>query len=221
MSARTLEQIYKLLEEPILEQAIYTREGGGGTLSYVPGDYVLDRANHIFGALNFDDRVTHIERVMLHEVEGKYGNLWEAVYEATVEVCIHIPGLAIECIKSGSACGSGRSKSIGDACHNAITESETDAYKRAVRKIGGSLGQQLYRKKGNLGELPSRLTPPENMGEVLALYVDRVNALETMETMQELVSVIRLESDLSHDERIELRVRLQMKYNEMKGSGDA
>jgi recombination DNA repair RAD52 pathway protein len=112
-------------------------------------------------------------------------------------------------------------KSRPDACHSAITESETDSLKRALRLLGGSLGQQLYRKQGNLGEIPGRLTPPENLSDVMAEYVDKIGALETMEAMQELVSTIRLESDLSHDERIELRVRLQMKYNEMKGSQDA
>lgn len=217
MSARTLEDTYRLLEEPIVPHAIYQREGAGGMmLSYVPGDYSVDRANHIFGALNWDHRITHIKQVSLEEVEGKYGLQWLAIYECTVEVCVHVPGLAIEVIKSGSACGSGKGKSKADACHSAITESETDSLKRALRLYGGSLGQQLYRKQGNLGELPGRLSDPLEMTDRMRMFVEGIEGLETMEKMQALVDEIKANESVTHDERIELRVRLKNKYVELR-----
>jgi len=124
------------LDADIPTEAVRTRPGGGGiSLSYVDGYYVISELNRIFGTESWSFQCVHGAWVCPpKQVDGK----WFAAYEYRGRLSIGTMH------KEGSAVGFSKGDSYGVVAHNAMAEAETDALKRAARLLGQRLGLALY-----------------------------------------------------------------------------
>lgn len=147
---KDLKQIELELDEDIPRDVISLREGGGGkTLSYLEGWYVIDRLNKIFGPLNWAKEVTEIKEVVNTVTKKDYktkqiiGEEKYPAYIVKVRLSVIKPDHTVV-IKE--AYGYGTDKSGLNAHELAIKEGVTDALKVAAKDFGMSLGLALYDK---------------------------------------------------------------------------
>lgn len=144
---KTLLEIQTLLEEKIPRSAVSQRDGGGGrSLSYLPGHYVISRINHIFGPFGWATDVKALDLLHCGEIE-KYGKkVFTVHYKALVRLVVQGPdGQATEHTDVGYGDGSDK-ENIGKAHELAMKEAVTDAIKRCAKNLGGSMGLYLYDK---------------------------------------------------------------------------
>lgn len=136
---KTLEQLNAELDANIPRSAVSSREGGGGrSLSYLAGHYVIDRLNKVFGPLNWACK-TEMLQLVHQSAESVH-------YIAQVRLVVEGP----EGKKTEHTCtgyGDGKDKNnIGKAHELAVKEAETDALKRCAKNLGMSMGLALYDK---------------------------------------------------------------------------
>jgi DNA recombination protein Rad52 len=148
---KTIEQVEKEANAKIPREAVSTRSGGGGKeLSYLESHYVIARMNEVFGVMGWDS-----ETVELRLVEGFYTQKkgQEIIkvpcpaYIAKVRVAAVVrtdDGGYMKVVKEGY--GFGSDKSGLNPHEMAVKEAESDAFKRAARQFGMSLGLALYDK---------------------------------------------------------------------------
>ena len=117
----------RMLEESIPKRVIFQKEGR----DYVKAGWVIAEANRIFGADGWSHDV--VESVHF-EANGKPQG------RAVVRVSLLHEGVPYA-LHAGAACGTGRGF---DGYHQAVSEAETDALKRALSKFGRRLGLELY-----------------------------------------------------------------------------
>ncbi len=139
------------MNRDIPSDAVMSKDGA----SYVPGFYVFDELNQILGPDGWSLEVRSSE--WPHPVEkftkvktDRQGVVIKSYqsFRAVARVTVRLSLVADPSVyRDGSACGSGESPSMGDACHHAIGEAETDATKRAARLLGRRLGLALYDKE--------------------------------------------------------------------------
>lgn len=130
-----------LCNAPIPRSAVSQREKANITLDYVDGAYVVGRMIEIFGPSGYLD--TYKDRQGLYagpRADGKPG--FEAWY--SVECTIAAGGG----MHTDVGYGSGIGRHLGEAHESGLKEAYTDAFKRAARKFGNSLGLALYDKSG-------------------------------------------------------------------------
>jgi len=138
---KTLEQISQELDAPIPRSAVSQRSGGGGrSLSYLAGHYVIDRLNKVFGPLNWASKTERLE--LVHQ--GEYNGKASVHYIAQVRLVVEAEGKTTEHTCTGY--GDGSDNNPGKAHELAVKEAETDALKRAAKNLGQSMGLALYDK---------------------------------------------------------------------------
>ncbi len=127
-------RVEALLGEKLASEHVRERQGGGGkTLSYVEGIYVIRRLNHIFGYGGWRDSVVEMTQVA-DDAKGK------PQFRAIVELVV--AGLGPD----------GRDWMVSDVGFGSgdhekgPKEAVTDALKRCARRLGDSLGGSLYEK---------------------------------------------------------------------------
>lgn len=149
--SKTIEQIEQELDAKIPRSVVEERDGGGGRkLSYLPGHYVIDRLNKIFGPLNWEKEITDIKEVVNKTSRGEF-----PAYLVKVRLSVNITqsrGESSENKYSSSyvvkeAYGYGCDKSGQNAHELAMKEAVTDALKVAAKDFGMSLGLALYDKE--------------------------------------------------------------------------
>lgn len=150
---RTKEEITKLLEEPIPRSVIAKRAGGGGrTLDYLEGWYVIDRMNQIFGNLNWSYSIIDLKPVFVGEVKGSHVAHYVAQVELKVKEIEAKGGDSLERYNTSTyfhdvGYGNGSDKfDPGKAHELAVKEAVTDGIKRAAKNLGRSMGLALYDK---------------------------------------------------------------------------
>lgn len=153
---RTKEEIRKLLDEKIPRDVISQREGGNGVkLDYLEGHYVIARMNEIFGQGNWDKSVEVLEKIQEKTVD-RYNN---DVFNYTVVVKCTLQASFTETKEDGTfyrhgtisnedigSCTGTSKRSYGDALEMAFKGAVTDAFKRAAKDLGMSMGLALYSK---------------------------------------------------------------------------
>ena len=117
----------EMLAQDIPPRAIFKKQD----LDYVKSGWVIAEANRIFGPDGWSHEVVESE---WFEVKGKPQG------RAVVKVSLVKDG-RVYAWHSGAACGTGHGF---DGFHQAVSEAETDALKRALSKFGRRLGLQLY-----------------------------------------------------------------------------
>lgn len=139
--SKTLEQIELDLDAKIPRSAVLERDGGGGrSLSYLSGHYVIDRLNKTFGPLGWDKEIQEIKEVVNKTSRGEY-----PAYLVKLRLTVRIPGQEkyVDTVVK-EAYGYGSDKSSQNAHELAIKEAVTDALKVAAKDLGMSLGLALY-----------------------------------------------------------------------------
>lgn len=137
---KTLEQMEEELNECIPRSVVSQRDGGGGrSLSYLEGWYVIDRLNKIFGPLSWSKEIVEIKEVVNKTNRGEF-----PAYLAKVRLTLFNSNYQGTVIKE--AYGYGADKNGLNAHELAIKEAVTDALKVAAKDLGMSLGLALYDK---------------------------------------------------------------------------
>ncbi len=147
------ESTIRKLNEPLPKELVKTREGANKQkLSYVPGFFVIQQANELFGHGNWNSEIIDIKKT--HDaVETKVKNQKEyeqysvaylAHIKLTVknghDVCVH------EDIGFGDGTASNTSYGVRSSIELATKEAATDGLKRCLRKFGDQFGLSLYDK---------------------------------------------------------------------------
>lgn len=142
----TDEQI-ELLNEPLSNDNVSTRKGGGGMqLSYIEQHHAIREANRIFGFGNWSRNLVLMEKLLEREYDRSGTDMIEVCYKATVRITLpHKDGTIV---RDGTGYGNGQAKAflVGDAYEMAIKEAESDAMKRALMTFGDQFGLALYDK---------------------------------------------------------------------------
>lgn len=133
---KTRTEIAQELDAKIPADAVSKRDGGGKKLSYLETYYVIDRMNKVFGHLNWSN-----ETLELRQLPGD----GKPTYIARVRVAVHLANGRIV-FKDGV--GYGSDKSGLNPHEMAAKEAESDAFKRAAKNFGISMGLGLYEKTG-------------------------------------------------------------------------
>ncbi len=136
---KTIEHIEKEAGAKLSRENVAKRSGGGGKdLSYVEAHYVIQRMNEVFGPMGWDS-----ETVQMREVTAEGG---KPAYVAKVRVSAIVKTEEgyMKSVKEGF--GFGSDKSGLNPHEMAVKEAESDAFKRAARQFGMSLGLALYDK---------------------------------------------------------------------------
>jgi recombination DNA repair RAD52 pathway protein len=134
-----LTRLEEELDSKIPRSAVDERQAGGGrTLSYLQGHYVIDRLNKVLGHLNWDKEILEVR-----EIPGGKMPMYLAKVRLTVRYAHPVFG-ATAVVKEGYGYGSG--KSDNHPHELAVKEAVTDALKVAAKDLGMSMGLALYSK---------------------------------------------------------------------------
>lgn len=144
----SIEDVLAALQEPLPAEAVKTRKVGWGgkteEVGYVPGEFIIDELNNVFGPLGWSSEIRGINllkcvRVMKQSRRGEYEQ-FQAVVACRTRLYV-AGGLAF---KEGAGTGTGYASQVVDAISNATKSADTDALKRAARLLGNRFGLALY-----------------------------------------------------------------------------
>lgn len=137
---KTIEQVTAEADKKIPRDEISTRDGGGGKkLSYLESHYVIARMNEVFGTMGWDAETVEMRQV------NKDGDKPAYVSKVRLTAVVKTDdGGYMKVSKEGY--GFGSDKSGLNPHEMAVKEAESDAFKRAARQFGMSLGLALYDK---------------------------------------------------------------------------
>jgi len=159
--SKTIDQINQELSSKIPRDVIEQRDGGGRKLSYLPGWYVIDRLNAIFGADGWSYDTTELRCVHSGEITTRSGTTNSASYTATVALYVQFPGTESAKRITDVGFGNGTDKGDPGKPHELATkEAVTDGIKRCAKSLGNSLGLALYDKsQENVEDAPETSKP--------------------------------------------------------------
>jgi len=161
---KTQEQLQKELDSPIPRDCVEERDGGGGRkLSFLPGWYIIDRLNKVFGQGNWQYAAEDPKLVHSGVIQDRYGKDVHTVhYTAKVRLEVKFPKVPKTELKEDRdhyysyanwtsfedvGYGDGSDKmNPGKAHELAVKEAVTDALKRCAKSLGMSMGLALYDK---------------------------------------------------------------------------
>lgn len=136
-------RINAMLDEKIPRSAVMQRDGGGGrSLSYLSGHYVIDRLNQVFGPLNWANEITEVREITGPVRETTSSKPVYPAYLVKLRLSVMVNGMTT--VKEGY--GYGSDKSAMNPHELAIKEAVTDALKVAAKNLGMSMGLALYDK---------------------------------------------------------------------------
>lgn len=149
---KTIEHIEKEAGAKLSRENVAKRSGGGGKdLSYVEAHYVIQRMNEIFGPMGWDSETVEMREVTLEGAKPAY------VAKVRVSAIVKTEEGYMKSVKEGF--GFGSDKSGLNPHEMAVKEAESDAFKRAARQFGMSLGLALYDKTQENVEDAPKATP--------------------------------------------------------------
>lgn len=140
--------IETMLNQPIPRSVIKERDGGGGRkLSYLEGQYVINRLNLVFGPLYWATDIKSLDCVYQGVIKDRYDkNVFTCHYVAKVRLVVQCEGgPATEHTDVGYGDGTDKGNP-GKAHELAVKEAVTDAIKRCAKNLGLSMGLALYDK---------------------------------------------------------------------------
>lgn len=139
--------IREQLDAKIPRDVVSQRDGGGGrSLSFLEGWYVIDRLNQVLGQGNWSYVTKEMRLVYSGSAPDKYGKeMHSSHYVAHIELSATIDGATTYFSDFGYGDGSDKS-SPGKSHELAVKEAVTDGIKRCAKNLGMSLGLALYDK---------------------------------------------------------------------------
>jgi hypothetical protein len=151
---KSIKEITDQLDEKIPRAVVEERDGGGGRkLSYLPGHYVIDRMNKVFGHLNWSNEILDVRQVVNTTGRGEF-----PAYIVKVRLSVISAETGTVSFKEGY--GYGADKSSQNAHELAIKEAVTDGIKVAAKNLGMSMGLALYdRTQENVEDEPKAEAP--------------------------------------------------------------
>lgn len=158
---KTIDQVVFKADEKIPREEVSVREGGGGKkLSYLESHYVIARMNAVFGTMGWDAETVEMRQVNKETDKPAY------VSKVRISAIVKTEdGGYMKVVKEGY--GFGADKSALNPHEMAVKEAESDAFKRAARQFGMSLGLALYSKdQENVAEAPKKETDYEHAQRV-------------------------------------------------------
>lgn len=186
---KTIDQVVFKADEKIPREEVSVREGGGGKkLSYLESHYVIARMNAVFGTMGWDAETVEMRQVNKETDKPAY------VSKVRISAIVKTEdGGYMKVVKEGY--GFGADKSALNPHEMAVKEAESDAFKRAARQFGMSLGLALYSKEQeNVEDAPK--FPAENaVAKVREAVSARIEGLKA-------VPVIALENREALNKRI-------------------
>lgn len=157
---KTIEQVVTEADKKIPREEVSLRDGGGGKkLSYLASHYVIARMNEVFGTMGWDAETLEMRQV------NKEGDKPAYVSKVRLSALVKTDdGGYMKVIKEGY--GFGADKSSLNPHEMAVKEAESDAFKRAARQFGMSLGLALYSKdQENVEGTPLKPLTQERISE--------------------------------------------------------
>lgn len=138
---KTIDQIELEANKKIPREEVSLRDGGAGKkLSYLASHYVIDRMNTVFGVMGWDAETVEMRQVNKETERPAY------VSKVRITALVkHGDDGFMRVVKEGY--GFGSDKSGLNPHEMAVKEAESDAFKRAARQFGMSLGLALYSKE--------------------------------------------------------------------------
>lgn len=146
------QRIRQELDAKIPRDVVKQRDGGGGrSLSYLEGHYVINRLNEVLGQGNWEYDTEEMRLVYEGKITNNYGKqIFTCHYVSKVRLAVF--GLNDEDVRYGRSFsdygyGDGTDKSNPGKAHElAVKEAVTDAIKRCAKNLGMSMGLALYSK---------------------------------------------------------------------------
>ena len=148
-------EIKKELETPIPRDRVAKRQAGGGrTLDYLEGWYVIDRLNKVFGNGNWGYSIAEGYPKVVHEGEINGKHRVSYIAKVVLEVNFQRPTVpdserlySRHTIYEDVGFGNGMDAVDPGKAHELATkEAVTDALKRCAKNLGMSMGLALYDK---------------------------------------------------------------------------
>ncbi len=155
---KTIEQVTIEADKKIPREEVSTRDSGyGSTFSYLTAHYVVARMNEVFGNCGWDSETVEMRQVG----GGDPGKPTAYVAKVRINAIVSTgDGGYMKVVKEGYGFGADKPKRDG-TCNNphefAVKEAESDAFKRAARQFGMSLGLALYSKEQENVEEPTKI----------------------------------------------------------------
>jgi DNA repair and recombination protein RAD52 len=172
------EEQSRKLNENLPREVVEQRDGGGGRkLSYVPGFYVVDRLNLIFGCGGWSYACTtrEVVRERTEDDQKSGAKVWRWHVSYSASCTLTVGGCTITDVGHGH----GVDKDCGAAIESAEKEAATDALKRCAKSLGRSMGLALYDKS------------QEHVGPTVGSVVDAIKAAHDTETFGRAIADYR------------------------------
>ncbi len=136
---KTIAQVCFEADKKIPREEVSLRDGGGGKkLSYVASHYIIARMNEVFGTMGWDSETVEMRQVNKDDAKPAY------ICKVRITAIVQTGEGYMRTVKEGY--GFGNDKSSLNPHEMAAKEAESDAFKRAARQFGMSLGLALYSK---------------------------------------------------------------------------
>lgn len=193
--SKTYEDLVKECNALIPRDVIESRDGGQGRkLSYLPGFYVINRLNEVFGQGNWA-YTSEVQNVHSGVIQDRYGkDIHSTHYIAKVRLVVTLGQLPTEFSDYGYGDGTDKTNP-GKAHELAVKEAVTDGLKRCARCLGNSFGNGLYDKSGEgidegQKEVPKGNTQPIAPNPVAGVPAEPKAAVPgaSRETVNKLIS---------------------------------
>ena len=203
---KTIEQIESALAKKL--DPLRVKEHPYSGYDYLTSWDVIKTANEIFGYFGWSSELIDMRMVSEDFIEDK--DKYEVSYLATVKVTLRYMGengAVVSTSHMGSGHDAGTRKKKSEAHGMAIKNAESDAEKRALRKLGNQFGLPLYDKeKEGLGsglddiDMESDSVDLGKIGKYLSMELER--AEKTAFSVSDLDEIVSSDSFKSGVDRI-------------------
>lgn len=159
------------LNSKLSDSLVQQRPGQGGKqLNYIPGRYIINQANGVFGFDGWDLEIVEPPTMAIVKTMSRNREAGEAkAYRAKARVTVYADR---PIVREGTGWGTVRSDTV-DGHESAMKAAETDAMKRALRTFGNQFGnglndnqpaqqQQQPRDRSNVPTEPRRILDSVN-----------------------------------------------------------
>lgn len=170
------------LNNPIPARQVRYRQQGGGNVMYVPGEYVFQAMNEVFGNTGWSTATQEVSLLSADKELTKFAKgrqakqgdkfvatdddyQWRVNYYA--QVAVSLSGDVEYASHSDIGFGQGIDKDLGKAHESAMKEAVTDAVKRACRYFGPRVGLYLYFSEGRTEALVGMIMSAPTLDEAL------------------------------------------------------
>lgn len=115
-----MKTIIEQLDEQIPESAVETREQSGKKLSYLSGQYVINRLNKVLGQGNWEYQIYELNKVFEGTIAQYSGEAFTTSYIAQVQLRADINGKEVRFVEVGY--GDGADKKSAGKAHELATK---------------------------------------------------------------------------------------------------